>query len=405
LAERFLAESVPVRGLRVFDHRMEEAFVTGEPAKGTPFPYTCSIPQWRTEEILYAHLLGLGVEVERGVTAETIDLDEDGVRVECRGPDGQAFSIRADYLVGAGGAHSPVRGALHEHLDGITYPRRYLVADAAVAGVSHDGDRLAVAISPQGMVMVAKLPEGRSLVLTNVPDAAEKIRAINERDQAMRERQKLGHLPHEFRTPLNGILGGIALLRDDFAHLGAEFSETLALVEGSSARLERTLLNYVLHTELAAGRFQPEIPVRVNLAQLVSDSIREEAEKHGRLEDLRFELNDADGELPSQTIRTIVRELASNACKYSDAGSSIRISSGGGLAIIIEDSGRGMTEEEIRQIGPFRQFGRREWEQQGLGLGLAISQRLASASGLTLTIQARDGGGICAGLRLGDGSH
>jgi len=172
LAERFLAESVPVRGLRVFDHRMEEAFVTGEPAKGTPFPYTCSIPQWRTEEILYAHLLGLGVEVERGVTAETIDLDEDGVRVECRGPDGQAFSIRADYLVGAGGAHSPVRGALHEHLDGITYPRRYLVADAAVAGVSHDGDRLAVAISPQGMVMVAKLPEGRSLVLTNVPDDA-----------------------------------------------------------------------------------------------------------------------------------------------------------------------------------------------------------------------------------------
>jgi len=236
-------------------------------------------------------------------------------------------------------------------------------------------------------------------------DAAEKIRAINERDQAMRERQKLGHLPHEFRTPLNGILGGIALLRDDFAHLGAEFSETLALVEESSARLERTLLNYVLHTELAAGRFQPEIPARVNLAQLVSDSVREEAEKHGRLEDLRFELNDADGELPSQTIRTIVRELASNACKYSDAGSSIRISSGGGLAIIIEDSGRGMTEEEIRQIGPFRQFGRREWEQQGLGLGLAISQRLASASGLTLTIQARDGGGICAGLRLGDGSH
>lgn len=170
LAETFVAESVPVGGLRVFTHRMEEAFVTGEPAKGTPYGPTCSIPQWRTEEILTAHLRRLGIEVERGVTAAEFELGTDGVRVECLDAEGRAHTIHAAYLVGAGGAHSPVRHALHEPLAGITYPRRYIVADAAVEGVPHDGDLLAVAIAPTGMVMVARLPAGRSLVLTNLPD-------------------------------------------------------------------------------------------------------------------------------------------------------------------------------------------------------------------------------------------
>ncbi len=173
LAEAILAESVPVRGLRVFNHRMEEAFLAGGPAAGTPFNYTCSIPQWRTEQILTAHLRSLGGEVERGVTAERFEIGAEGVRVEGVDARGGAFAIHADYLIGAGGAHSPVRNALHERLAGITYPRRYLVADAAVRGVPHEGDRLAVAISPRGMVMVAKLPAGRSLVLTNLPDEVE----------------------------------------------------------------------------------------------------------------------------------------------------------------------------------------------------------------------------------------
>ena len=84
--------------------------------------------------------------------------------------EGHAFVIRADYLAGAGGAHSPVRGALDENLAGITYPRRYLVADVATKGVHRGGNLIAVAISKTGMVMTIEPPEGRSLVLTDLPD-------------------------------------------------------------------------------------------------------------------------------------------------------------------------------------------------------------------------------------------
>ena len=64
---------------------------------------------------------------------------------------------------------SPVRGAFHVSLGGITYPRRYLVADVSAKGV-HGGNLIAVAISETGMVMTIELPNGRSLVLTDLPD-------------------------------------------------------------------------------------------------------------------------------------------------------------------------------------------------------------------------------------------
>lgn len=173
LSEHFLATAVPVKGLRILDENMEEVFVAqGEPFR-SPFKHTCSIAQWQTEEILNAHLTRLGVTVERGVTAQRITPLEDGVRVECTATDGGEFAIHADYLVGAGGAHGPTRGALEQHLDGITYSRRYLVADVASEGVFRGDHLLSVAISKAGMLMIAELPLGRTLIVTDLPEGEE----------------------------------------------------------------------------------------------------------------------------------------------------------------------------------------------------------------------------------------
>jgi 2-polyprenyl-6-methoxyphenol hydroxylase-like FAD-dependent oxidoreductase len=169
LADKFLESSLPMKGLRVLDRNMEEAFVSLIPPAESPYPNTRSMPQWRTEEILADRLTALDIEVERGTTAREITASENGVQVECVDKEGRTFVIHADYLVGAGGAHSPVRGAFHLSLGGITYPRRYLVADVATKGV-HGGNLIAVAISETGMVMTIELPNGRSLVLTDLPD-------------------------------------------------------------------------------------------------------------------------------------------------------------------------------------------------------------------------------------------
>jgi 6-methylpretetramide 4-monooxygenase / 4-hydroxy-6-methylpretetramide 12a-monooxygenase len=92
------------------------------------------MPQWRTEEILADQLTALEIEDERGVIAQEITTSENEVQVECVDKKGRAFVIHADYLVGAGRAHSPVRGAFHVSLGGIIYPRRYLLADVIAEG-------------------------------------------------------------------------------------------------------------------------------------------------------------------------------------------------------------------------------------------------------------------------------
>ncbi|MFZ4683648.1 MAG: FAD-dependent monooxygenase, partial [Terrimicrobiaceae bacterium] len=169
LAEKFLKFSLPMTGLRICDTNMEEAYVFAIPPADSPYPATRSMPQWRTEEILLENLTARGIEVERGVTAENITMTEDGARVECVDRDGNRFVIQADYLVGAGGTHSKLRSTMAKNLEGITYPRTYLVADVAAPGAHHGGHLISVAIAATGMVMTIELPDGRSLVLTDLP--------------------------------------------------------------------------------------------------------------------------------------------------------------------------------------------------------------------------------------------
>ena len=170
VVDKFLDEGVPVKGLRILDCGFREAFVANRPAFHTPYPFTYSIPQWRTEEIFAEQLASFGIRVEHGMTAIEIAISGDCARAHCIGEDGRDVVIEAPYLVGAGGAHTKLRGVLHEHLEGTTYPRRYLVADVRATGV-HDARHLvSVAISATGMLMIVELPRRRTLVVADLPD-------------------------------------------------------------------------------------------------------------------------------------------------------------------------------------------------------------------------------------------
>jgi len=234
LAQRFLDAAVPVRGLRILDRERREVLVKSAPPPETPFPYTCSLPQWRTEEILVEHLAGLGVQVERGVTAHEIVPSDDGARVHCRDAHGRDSVVHAAYLVGAGGAHSPVRGALHEHLEGITYARRYLVADARVADVHDERALMTVAISAAGMLMLAQLPAGRTLVVTDLPDGdipaaapgIDEVRAAlaaHLRDPFAVSDLRWASIYHTHRRLAPRFSQGRCFLAGDAAHLCSPF--------------------------------------------------------------------------------------------------------------------------------------------------------------------------------------
>ncbi|MGW8381044.1 FAD-dependent monooxygenase [Streptomyces sp. ODS28] len=96
------------------------------PIPGAPYHEALMVPQWRTQELLYARVRELGGEAEFG--AEVAGLAQDAEGVTVRLADGRA--VRGRYLVAADGGRSTVRRELGIAMHGETVdPSPMLVAD------------------------------------------------------------------------------------------------------------------------------------------------------------------------------------------------------------------------------------------------------------------------------------
>ncbi|MHC8367390.1 ATP-binding protein [Pseudomonas sp. ZT5P21] len=102
-------------------------------------------------------------------------------------------------------------------------------------------------------------------------------------------------------------------------------------------------------------------------------------------------------------LRRVLVNLTDNALKFAGAA-QLQVDSqpGGSLSVKVMDRGPGIAEAELAHVmEPFyRVENSRNRSTGGTGLGLAIAQQLALALGGSLTLSNREGGGLCAELRL-----
>jgi two-component system sensor histidine kinase/response regulator len=209
-------------------------------------------------------------------------------------------------------------------------------------------------------------------------------------------------MPHEIRTPLTGILGFSEILKADDELSRVEVVELGEMIHRSASRLHHLLENMLLNTELDSIESDH---TRLNalrqhttpsLRLVIQDVARDKAAKANRPDDLRFELQDTKIRISEQYLRKLIEELIDNALKFSQEGSSITISNTieeHQVKIAISDSGRGMSLEEVNNIGAYLQFDRKRHEQQGSGLGLAISKKLVKLHGGSFSIGSDQGKG------------
>lgn len=100
------------------------------------------LPQNDTERVLTRHLASLGVEIERGVTLESLTQTDGEVEtVLARGPD-EKEEARFRYVIGCDGAHSAVRRALGISFEGSPIPAEFMLGDVHIDWTT-----------PRGMVM------------------------------------------------------------------------------------------------------------------------------------------------------------------------------------------------------------------------------------------------------------
>ena len=215
-------------------------------------------------------------------------------------------------------------------------------------------------------------------------------------------RETITHsLPHEVFTPLTGILGFTEVLRDEIGHVSAaEASKMVGEIHVSAERLYRTLRNYlrildVLNDKQPSGVLvertrSTEVPV---IVKTTAESV---TARYGRQDNLVLDCSSLDVPLASSDLATIVSELVDNACKYSVRGTLVAVklqTTPEGIKFEVSDRGRGMDPEQIAQIGAFRQFDRKKYEQQGLGLGLTLTQHLVERHGGKFVLKSTPGSG------------
>jgi signal transduction histidine kinase len=205
-------------------------------------------------------------------------------------------------------------------------------------------------------------------------------------------------LPHEFLTPLTGVLGFADLMRTSYDTLQpADIYEMATLIHQSGNRLLRLINQYLFYSEL--NLLKTDIQREKTFCQGHTDGLKALvetaaltcAQNVSRVEDLYLDLVDGTIEFKEDLFRKVVEELIENAFKFSTAGKPVRIKSfyrDKYFWLNIKDCGRGMSEEQIAQIGAYQQFNRQQYEQQGLGLGLAIVKRLLDLGNSKLMIRS-----------------
>jgi 2-polyprenyl-6-methoxyphenol hydroxylase-like FAD-dependent oxidoreductase len=169
LIEPFLRAGVHIRQVQLLGPGLQEIVTANFAGIDCRYQFQCSLPQWRTEEILREHLQSRGVKIEYGTDVTSIEEDATGLRVMLE-TGGRPEVLTAAYVLGAGGAHSVTRHSMQEHLDGETYDGRYIVADAKIR-LPSPPECGRVVVGERGFVLLSPLPEDRWLIFVNRDEA------------------------------------------------------------------------------------------------------------------------------------------------------------------------------------------------------------------------------------------
>ncbi len=189
-------------------------------------------------------------------------------------------------------------------------------------------------------------------------------------------------ISHELRTPLSRMRLALEFLDDD------EDRETL---KPEIAEMEKIVVA-LLEAERLSTRHDTLTRTKVHVGSLVSDMLSDFFERdRGRIE-FDDKAGSLEAELDEARITLLLKNLISNALRYSPADSGpVRIATrweGDEVVFLVSDNGPGLSKEQARHLGePFyRGDPSRTRDTGGTGLGLYLATLVARAHGGTLTL-------------------
>jgi PAS domain S-box-containing protein len=297
-----------------------------------------------------------------------------------------------------------------------------VLADARVGGSGNDvefrvrsksGDERWVAISWQSV----KSPEQQTLgYRTSIRDIHERklmegeLHRLRQRAEALAQTRSelLANVSHELRSPIHCIAGFAELLMQ--SQLSDKQRRYASFMVAQCRSMQRQVEDLLSLTALEAGGVQlsREAVDLGTLAEGLIEAGQAVARERNLSLSAELELKQRVVEADGLRLTQILRNLIDNALKFTEHGgirlrlSQLEGASGPSLCCEVIDTGAGMDEAQLdKLLLPFRQGdagGSRR--QGGVGLGLAIVQRMVRAMDGELSIRSRIGVGTHVTVRL-----
>lgn len=235
-------------------------------------------------------------------------------------------------------------------------------------------------------------------VMSAVQSRIEKQRNWRQATEALAtsySQGMMGVLPHEFRTPLNAILG-FAELMSMIADKGLtpkqtrEFAETIQRA-GKKLLSHTTRFLTLMEYQGQSTPIPPGTRCEVSherVEQLVNEMLAEQLPTSQV--SAHIEIATASLKCREDLLHTMIRELSGNAIKFAEAHSTVSVTgqpAGNNYLLTIDNHGHRFPLDKMRNVGAFVQFERDTQEQQGLGIGLATVTHAARLGRVLLDIQ------------------
>ena len=270
-------------------------------------------------------------------------------------------------------------------------------------------------VFPVEMTINSAASEQGEIFVSYIRDISTRVEKENEligaRDKALAgEKAKaelLAVMSHEMRTPLNGVLGTLDLLRD--TDLDERQQKYVRVINESGKMLLEQVNNVLDISRVDAGmaeRFEEPFDV-FELARITVEGLQAAAALSGNtLKIVRHGRSGAMRVGDRKRIQQVLVNLLGNAIKFTENGSvTLEIDFGSGdetVEIRVIDTGVGIAEADLARI--FEDFVTLDASYQrkvgGTGLGLGIVRRLAELLKAEFGVESEEGAGSVFWLRI-----
>ena len=240
-------------------------------------------------------------------------------------------------------------------------------------------------------------------------DVTQEVQVAHELELANHHKSVfLANMSHELRTPLNAILGFSQLLIDDLpGRIDAKTRLRFLNQINSSGQHLLGLINDILDlSKVEAGQMELHLaPTAVaETIEVVLTTVEPLAAKKN-IQLVSEVGRDLCLVADPGKLKQMLLNLVSNGIKFTPSRGQVTIAArrdGSMIEINVSDTGIGMSEADLQLLfQEFRQLDQgSDRQQEGTGLGLALTKRFAELHGGTVSVRSSEGKGSTFTLRL-----